>query len=207
MADDEDWPLEISQIDTFNTFYYNHDQYQRYHIHLMGIVPTTNNLPVRLSKGIGQRKNRLGLNAKIDANPDPYCVVETVGDDTGSTSYFPIGVHKFPRLNDTSLPLWDSKTILLSKKDSVTGIKFTMKDENTKRKDEFLCDMMIPKEDFPEPATSLDDASTETWKEYRIPCQSKSDRIGEDNDKLEWLVYLKITNGSDRVVTKEAIYT
>ena len=207
---DEDWPNEISQIDLFNSFYNNHEQYLRYHVHLMGLVPASkqgdddNKNPIRLSNGIGQRKNRLGFNAKLDVNPDPYCIVETQGgEETGSTSYFPIGIHKFPKLKDSNLPLWDSKTVLLGKKDTLSGIKFTIKDENSKREDEFLCDLIITNQYFPDVATTLDEGP-ESWKEYRIPVdETSSDRI--KTGELEWLIYIKITDGSDRVVTKETI--
>ena len=184
------WPKDFgAQI--YTHFFEEHDLYERYHIHLVG---------VRGTKGgpscIADRKNRFGKKAVVDTVADPYVEVETVGSNTGSKSFFPIGYHKFPTLRDTNLPIWDDKCLLIAKKDTTSGIKFKMADHNAQRHDEILAEGMIDRADLPE-ATSVESCE---WKELVIPCTG-----GDRTKGLELVFNIKVSDGSSRVNTKETI--
>ena len=213
---DDPWPSTISEIDLYDKFFNHHDtDYQRYHIHLMGLEPTTGGDSSLINcNGIMKRKSKFGdMSSILDKLCDPYCIVQTVssGDssDTGSTSYFPVGKYKFPTLKDTTLPIWDVKTKLLGRSSGVTGLKFEIYDENIGddgTNDELICEVTIPIDDLPKP-TSLE-LGSESWKEYRIQCESSSrEEEGRiPKGELDWVFSIKTTAGSDRIVSKEELY-
>lgn len=178
------WPEFEAQI--YKHFFEQHEMYERYHIHLVG---------VRGNGAIGDRKNRFGAKAMMDTTADPYFEVETDGDNTGSKPFFPIGFHRFATLKNTDLPIWDAKCLLIARKDTTAGIKFKMADENSKRQDEVLCEGVIDRADLPEAGT----VELCQWKELVIPC--KSDRM----DGLEIVLRVKVSEGASRVNSKDAI--
>lgn len=155
-TDDSEDPFpDLSHVPAYDSFFNHHSQYTRYHIHLIGAEAQDG------GAAIDKRRNRFGRPRAVDAVADPYVTVETVGKDTGSTSYFPIGKHKFRVLENSSSPLWDAKTMIMGK--NVDGLKFQLLDKNTKTADEALMEFTLDKSELPAP-TPLKDSS---WTEYR----------------------------------------
>jgi alpha-beta hydrolase superfamily lysophospholipase len=183
----------ISAVPIYNDFFNHPDLYSRIHLHLIGIVGG--------SKAISHRKNRLGWNRLVDGVADPYVEVEVVGDDLGSTDYFPIAKHTFPVLYDTASPIWDAKTTLLAKKEGIRGLKFRMLDKNRgDDNDELLLEFELAVSDFPEPVTDTIESPGKwaSFKSSALPTEGDA----EDEPPLELTYHLKIVNGADRIVSE-----
>jgi hypothetical protein len=189
----------------FQSFFEEHDAYERFHIHFVGVRPknhTTSTGTSTTSGGIEDRQNMLGGTAIFDTVPDPYVLVETIGPDTGSnTDYFPIGVHKFPVLTNSSMPVWDAKCTLIAKKGScsTTGIKIQMLDYNpaaSMRHDELLAEIVLERCELPDAKDINSD--DDGWQEY----VKTADTTGRMKD-LEILFSIKVTDCASRVVSKE----
>mmetsp|Transcript_14204 Transcript_14204/g.20718 ORF Transcript_14204/g.20718 Transcript_14204/m.20718 type:complete len:404 (+) Transcript_14204:57-1268(+) len=164
----------------YKEFFEQPELYERYHIHLVGVRPSNQD------DGIDIRKSFLGIPSPLDPIPDPYVVVETVGPDTGSTDYFPIGMTRFPTLTDTQVPLWDSKSLLITKKDGTDGIKLSLMEDG---QETVLLEIVLPRSELP--------AANGRWKEFVKTAESGSMK---DND---FVFRIKVTEATERIVSYE----
>jgi hypothetical protein len=203
----QDWP-SFADTPIFQSFFEEHDAYERYHIHLVGVRPknhttSTGTGTCTTSGGIGDRQNMFGGTAIFDTLPDPYVLVETIGPDTGSnTDYFPIGVHTFPVLTNSPMPVWDAKCTLIAKKGSTStteGIRIRMLDHNpaaSMRDDELLAEIVLERCELPDAKDINSD--DDGWQEY----VKTADTTGRMKD-LEILFSIKVTDCASRVISKE----
>jgi alpha-beta hydrolase superfamily lysophospholipase len=193
--DDDPFP-DLSHVPAYDSFFNHPEEYQRYHIHLIGAENIQSD-GRGAAAAIDKRRNRLGRPRVVDTVADPYVIVETVGDnegnDTGSTSYFPIGKHTFPVLENSSSPLWDAKAMIMGKKRNVKGLRFQLLDKNPKTDDEMLMEFTLAESEFPAP-TPLRDS---TWTEYRKA--GSSGRVAN----MVLVFRIMVTNASDQMVNKE----
>ena len=134
---------DLSDTPLYQDFFEHHEEYARIHIHLVGLVSSS-----RDTAALDKRRNRFGRPRVVDAVADPFVTVQTLGADTGSSDHFPIGKHTFPTLTDCQTPVWDSKCLLISKKNALEGIQFTLWDDNTKAADEALMTIVVAKEEL-----------------------------------------------------------
>ncbi|KAG7348161.1 hypothetical protein IV203_016866 [Nitzschia inconspicua] len=181
---DDPFP-DLSHVPAYDSFFNHHDLYFRYHIHVIGAEAQDR------GAAIDKRRNRFGRPRVVDAVADPYVIVETVGKDTGSTSYFPIGKHKFSVLENSQSPLWDEKTMIMGK--NVDGIKFQLLDKNTKAADELLMEFTLDKADLPEP-TPLKDSS---WTQFR------KEGMGGRLSNMVLSFRMMVTRAGDQMVDKD----
>ncbi|KAG7368834.1 DDE superfamily endonuclease [Nitzschia inconspicua] len=181
---DDPFP-DFSHVPAYDSFFNHHDLYFRYHIHLIGAEAQDR------GAAFDKRRNRFGRPRVVDAVADPYVIVETVGKDTGSTSYFPIGKHKFSVLENSQSPLWDEKTMIMGK--NVDGIKFQLLDKNTKTADELLMEFTLDKADLPEP-TPLKDSS---WTQFH------KKGIGGRQSNMVLSFRIMVTRAGDQMVDKD----
>eukprot|EP00977_Amphora_coffeiformis_P005443 scaffold1162_cov170-Amphora_coffeaeformis.AAC.1 len=190
---------DLSVNPVYEDFFQGHDdQYVRLHIHLVGVVSDKDP-----AKALGKRRNRFGAPRMVDAIADPYITVETLGGEaTGSTDYFPIGTHKFETLQDCRTPIWDSKCLLLSKKEALEGIKFTLWDDNVKAADEALMTVTLGVEELPEP-TPVTDSQWKTYIKRRDDAPSNDSRT--EHAALEFSIM--VTSCSERIASKEDVET
>lgn len=179
----ESWPEDLKKISIFQSFYDEHETYERYHVKLIG---------VQGQGSIDTRKNRLGLKAAVDKHADPYVILETL--DESSVEYFPIGKHTFPVLKNSPLPVWDAKCTLIAKKESCSGIQLTMYDENAHRDDELLVQLQISREDLP---SASEVGIGAPWKKFEIPVTEG--RL----EGLSVVLSVKVTDGASRMVSKD----
>jgi hypothetical protein len=188
---DDPFP-DLSHVPVYDSFFNHPEEYQRYHIHLIGAESDQDG-----GAALDKRRNRFGRPRIVDAVADPYVTVKTVGDheksDTGSTSYFPIGEHTFPVLENSSSPLWDAKAMIMGKKRNVKGLRFQLLDKNSKADDEVLMEFTLDQSEFPDPTPLRDSA----WKEYR-----KAGSTGRLTNMV--LVFrVMVTSTRDQMVNKK----
>jgi hypothetical protein len=176
---------DFSAVPVYQTFFEQPELYERYHIHLIGLTGEA-------GSGIQKSRNRLGFIKLRDAVTDPYVTVETFGEDTGSTDYFGIGMHKFPVLENSPTPLWDAKCTLIAKKGSTEGIVFRMLDEDGKR-DEVLMELTLSREDLPE-ARSIQEAE---W------CKFVRTSASGRTEGLDFVFKVMVSDCASRLVSKE----
>ena len=176
----------LSGVPLYDQFFNDHDLYERYHVHLVGLTGRSK---------LHSRKNRLGVTRVIDGVADPYVTVETVGSDTGSTTYFPIGKHSFPVLQDCKTPLWDAKCLLLGKKETTEGIQFKFMDKNRNRNDEELFSFTLSRSELPD-ATPI---NTSEWTKFIIEPENMKDVT------LEF--HIMVTDGNDKIVSGNDVQT
>jgi hypothetical protein len=190
MSNDDDPFPDLSRVPVYDSFFNHPEEYQRYHIHLIGAEKNQDG-----GVAIDKRRNQFGRPRVVDAIADPYVTVETVGDqnNTGSTSYFPVGKHTFPVLENSSSPLWDAKAMIMGKKRHVQGLRFQLLDKNSRADDEVLMEFTLDKSEIPTP-TPLRDS---IWTEYR-----KAGTCGRLTNMV--LVFrIMVTSTSDQMVNKE----
>ena len=185
----------------YQDFVYNFDEeYIRVHVHLVGVVSSDD----FSGKAIGKRRNRFGRPRLVDAIADPYVTVKVLGrqadESTGSTDYFSIGKHKFSTLKDCRTPIWDSKCLLLSKKDALNGIQFTLWDDNGSRADhEQLMTVTVPLDELPEP-TPL---AASSWTTYLKQKDNATDSENASRTEHAMLQFsLMLTDGRERIASK-----
>ena len=190
---------DTSAVPVYHEFFHNHEAYERYHIHLVGLA--SSNKAGGSGGGSGGdevalkvRRNWFGTPRIMDAIADPYITVKTLGSDTGSTDYFPIGKFQFPVLHNCQTPLWDSKCVLLGKKGSTEGITFTFLDMNRNRKDEVLFQFTLSREEMPN-ITSLKDSK---WTRFSI---IPPDAPDYQDVTLEF--HIMVTDGAERIIRPE----
>jgi hypothetical protein len=177
----------FKDIPIYDSFFEEPEKYERYHIHLLGVVNSSGST----EGGIAPRRSLWNLYGytRLFAVADPYATVETFGSDTGSSDYFPIGKHTFATLKNTPLPLWDEKCTLIGRKTTTEGLRFVMRNG-----DEVLTEFSLPRTDLPSVAESLETAE---WKEFVVDGTQ-----GLEN--MQVVLRVMITDGSHRVVSKEA---
>lgn len=179
---------DLSDTPLYQDFFEHHEEYARIHIHLVGLVSSS-----RDTAALDKRRNRFGRPRVVDAVADPFVTVQTLGADTGSSDHFPIGKHTFPTLTDCQTPVWDSKCLLISKKNALEGIQFTLWDDNTKAADEALMTIVVAKEELPEATPVMESV----WKTYSKSLKTNDART--QNAALEFSIM--ITEGSDRIAS------
>jgi len=177
-----------TSIPLYEDYFHHHEKYERFHVHLVGLVSSSNQ-----GDAIKVRRNIFGRPKVIDAVADPYVTVETVGDDTGSTEYFPVGKHKFGTLKDCQTPIWDAKCVLIAKKGGVEGVQFRFLDENTKAEDKLLFGFTLSRDEMPETSTLKDSKWTRFTKTIDHP----------DYSEATFEYHVMVTDGADRIVTPE----
>jgi hypothetical protein len=179
---------DFSAIPIYHDFFEHHNLYERYHVHVIGLM--NGHHPTK-GAALKTRRNVFGSPRVIDALADPYLTIQTVADDTGSTDYFPIGYHKFPVLTDCQTPLWDAKCVLLAKKQGTQAIEFTFLDHNKGRDDILLFSLRLDRSEMP-PTTRLADS---IWTRVsKIPDHP-------DYQDVTFEFQIMVTDGSDRIVT------
>ncbi|KAL3940367.1 MAG: hypothetical protein SGBAC_005095, partial [Bacillariaceae sp.] len=186
---------DLSVNPIYQGFLEGHDaDFVRVHVHLVGVVSKFKDTV----KAIGKRSKFFGC-CTVDAVADPYVTVETLGGEaTGSTDYFPIGKFKFETLSDCQTPIWDSKCLLLSKKDALQGLKFTLWDGNTNRDDEALMTVTVGMDDLPAP-TPVAESQWKTYLQTRDEAPSNDSRTAEAALQFS----LMVTDCSDRIASMD----
>lgn len=169
---------DLSAVPLLDQFFNDHGSYERFHLHVVGLT------------GKLHSRKRFGVPRAIDAVADPFIVVETVGPETGSADYFPIGRHTFPVLYDCKTPLWDAKCLLIAKKGSTDGIKMSFMDKNRYRKDQELFSFTMKRSELPE-ATPLEKSE---WTKFSIVPDNLKDV------SLEF--YVMVTDGAEKIVSE-----
>jgi alpha-beta hydrolase superfamily lysophospholipase len=181
------------------------DDYVRVLIHLVGVVSTvapTTTVP------LGKRRNRFGRPRIIDAVADPYVIV-ALDDPAGSggssggssTNYFNIASFTFPTISNCQSPVWDSKCLLIGKKDAVRkgGLTFKVMDQNDPHnrggKDEVLMTIHVPGEELPD----ITPVSTSQWKTFTKQTSSSSSSQRTEHAALEFSIM--VTDPKDRIVS------
>jgi len=202
MTTDTSWP-NFEKTPIYQSFFENHDSYERYHVYLIGVrlkkdskQKGSGSKADRKSVGIAPKTVKAGrfhIKSAVYPTCDCYAVIETFGDDTGSTDYFPVGKEKFATIKDTPLPAWDAKAVLIGKKEGTQGLRLTISDEN-RGADEVLFSTEIKRSDLPEAGEfgSLEE------KEFVLPGEE-----GTRMEDVEVCLRIKISDGASRVVTKE----
>ena len=186
------------------------DEYVRVLIHLVGVVSTNNNTSTTKKKTtmlpLGKRRNRFGRPRLLDAVADPYVTV-ALDDPAGSTDYFNLASFTFPTISNCQSPVWDSKCLLIGKKDAVqnSGLTFHVMDQNDPHnrggKDEVLMTVHIPGEELPD----ITPVSTSQWKTFtkRPTLSSSSSSTRTEHAALEFSIML--TDPKDRLVSARDI--
>jgi hypothetical protein len=197
----QDWPC-FADTPIFQSFFEEHDTYERYHIHLVGVRSKNHTTSTTTNGGIEDRLTKLGWTGMVETLPAPYVFVETIGPDTGSnTDYFPIGEHKFEVLTKSPMPVWDAKCTLIAKKGSSStteGIRIRMLDNtsDSMEGDELLAEIVLERSELPDAKDiNSDDGG---WQEY----VKTADATGRMQD-LEIVFSIKVTDCASRVVSKE----
>lgn len=223
---------DVGNIPVYESFFFHHDTYQRYHIHLVGLVSSASASggggAVTAAATLPGRDRLIGLLPR--AKPDPYVTVSIVGtedgddeDATGMTDYFPIGTHRFPTLHQCPTPVWDAKCVLIGRKKDGTGggsggdgtKKKNRKGDSSRHTNGIEFVMWDEAgggkdQELYRLTVNGDDLppvtllADSTWTRYVIPVGGTK---GDDHLLLEF--HLMITDGSDRIVTAEmtrAIY-
>lgn len=194
-------PAAIDSIQIYSDFFKFPAQYQRIHVHMVGVTPKD---PKDDAAGLFA----VGLFGKrsLFRRVNPSVAVETFGDNTGSTDYFPIGKHKFmPHFTDAT-PVWDAKSFVIGKKgnENTAGIKLVICDG-----EKLIFECELPATDFP--------AIGEDWKEivytpedsvsvqsvkfvYRVKITECKDKISSKSDLANFLVSTKSLSYSEKVI-------
>lgn len=180
---------DLSVNPVYQDFVEKHETNVRIHVHLVGLVSTQEGH----TSALGKRRNRFGRPRVLDAIADPYVIVEAL-EKQGTAEYFAIASHTFPVIEDCQIPTWDAKCILIVPKNALQqGIRFTLKDKNSKA-DEVLCTMDVPGSELPA-VTAVTDSS---WEHYvKTPQNLQDSRI--QHAALEFSIM--ITDCSDRIVS------
>jgi len=187
------------------------EKYVRVLIHLVGVVSTTNDNNDNKNENdhhggkaapIGYRLNRFGRPRTIDKVADPYVTV-SLNDSEGSTDYFNIASFTFPTLRDCQTPVWDSKCLLIGKKQAVQKHGLTLiladKNHNKARGDEVLMKIHVPGDELPPISSLSSESSTNQWKTYIKTPEETSSRT--ENTALEFSILM--TDTQDRIVSEE----
>ena len=124
------------------------------------------------------------------------------GEATGSTDFFPIGTHKFATLQDCRTPIWDSKCLLLSKKEALQGVQLTLWDDNENAADEALMTVTLAANELPEP-TSVADSH---WTPYLKP-RDAADLSDSRTEHAALEFSLMITDCAERIASQQDLET
>lgn len=178
-----DPPAALFDVDVYNQFFNNPEKYNKYHVHLVGARAR----PGAVAPGCKAINSSCFNLFTTVATPDPMAVVETIGVDTGSTNYFPIGKHNYGVQKNSEIPVWDTRSIILGN-DNVRGIKMTIYDSKEEQS-AILIKTVIPHNDLPEAGTG--------WKEFVMTEESDS------FEGMELIIKVKVTKGLTKIVSKE----
>ena len=186
---------DISAVPVYDDFFHKHESYERYHIHVVGLASSSSSSSTAESHALQVRRGWFGVPRIVDAIADPFVTVETVGSDTGSTDYFPIGKYQFPVLTNCQTPLWDAKCVLIGKKETTEGLRFALKDDNDHTEDQVLFDFTLHRKDLP-PISSLKDS---VWTHFSHTPKDASPEYA--NVTFEF--HIMVTDGAERIVSQE----
>lgn len=180
-------PLRILFKDTiaeYEDFFEHPELFERIHMHLIG---------VRVKDGAAnESKNRPGLKHGIT----PLLISETIGENTGSTDFFPIGSNEFKKCFDKKRPNWDMKAIHVTKKgaECTSGLELKLYDGEAKD-DRLYLKWIIPRSDFPE--------SGGDWTEIVLDAPEDDEEGLDKFEGLELVLKLKVSDSTDKFQTKK----
>jgi len=87
----------LENISSYQDFFTRPELYERIHVHLVGVRAKKGD-----GKGTASNPDKAGIPTRnifgfhsLFSTVDPLVVVETVGLNTGSSDFFPIGKHEF----------------------------------------------------------------------------------------------------------------
>jgi len=185
-APEADPPSCLNDIPLFKDFFSRRDLYHRVHVHVVGVRP---------------KKDAKNSDAEISKHGlvrfghfDPLVVAKTVGPDTGSTDYFPVGKHTFTTQKNNNAPVWDERCILIGKKgiENMNGIKISMYDGK-----EVDTRLML---DYAIPTTNLPPAGG-AWKEFVVGAEAAEKSVNFND--LEFIFKIRVTECTDMISSKE----
>ncbi|CAJ1935005.1 unnamed protein product [Cylindrotheca closterium] len=174
-GDDVDPPEVLDTIPVYKEFFAEHEKFQRIHVHLVG-------LRVRDPS----EDSDAGV-FKASWFKTPRLTVETYGEDTGSTDYFPVGKHSTLKSQTKKgpTPVWDVKLVVIGKKETTEGIKISV----SGKKDQYSFDS--PASEFP--------AIGEDWKELvHTPAE-------DDATNVDFVYKVCISDCAERTVSQEDV--
>jgi hypothetical protein len=177
---------DLSGVPTLHSFFETPELYERYHIHLVGVRPTVEG---------GCIANNTGFRGLVAPDTDPYVTLSTVGPDTGSKKFFPVGNHTSAVCYGNQTPSWDEKCLLIAKKGSTEGVEFKMADKNANMlvSDDDLFGFTLLRSEMPN-ATLLNDS---VWTEL-----VRSSATGRTAN-TELVFRVMVTECTDSIVSKQ----
>ena len=195
----------LEHVPAYHQFMTRPELFMRIHIHLVGVRAKASGPHASIrgpsAKGgaIGPRRSKtLGSKHLLDSVADPYVTIETVGKDTGSTDYFDVGSYKSAVFQDTTTPVWDAEALLITKKGvkCTSGLRIALLDKNA-RQDSTILEYILDHSDFPPIGGA--------WTEIAVANEAQTDMERERFGDLEFVFKVRITDGTDRIVSKETL--
>lgn len=178
-------PAEIARIPLYDALYNRPEEYHRIHLLVIGVVKNSS--------------APLGLLWWV-RDPQTFLEVETYGEDTGSTDYFPIGYYKSDQVGASTkeenyLFEFDIKKIFLYKVNGTSGVRFSLKEANLVSCHDMLFQFNLSIDEFPK----IGDG----YVEYRRLSEVPSHYYEMEN--AEFIFKIKIEEATNRIVEKQEL--